>query len=160
MPSDEFGTSVGVSDVAAVVGVPLDDLHKGTTHVFSPVSQAANSALRVNPASYSVDEAAQKVILTVERTGATATAAAVNFSTESGTADGRKDYTQTLGTLSFAPGEVTKTLKVFVADDALQEPSRDLVVQTLERDGRDARLALLGTVTITSNDARHSAEPH
>src|SRR3712207_7107053 len=47
-------------------------------------------------------------------TGNTSDAFSVNFATSDGTADRRRDYTQTLGTLHFAPGVTTQALNIFI----------------------------------------------
>lgn len=58
----------------------------------------------------------------VELAGNTLRAVTVTFNTTDGTAREPGDYAARRGTLTFAPGEKTKTIEVSVADDTLAEP--------------------------------------
>src|SRR5262249_22304527 len=51
-----------------------------------------------------------------------------NYSTANGTALAGSDYTAVSGTLTFAPGETTKTIIVQALDDTLFEPSETFTV--------------------------------
>ena len=53
----------------------------------------------------------------------------VNYATLSGTASAGKDYTSTSGLLTFAPGEVSKTVIVQVVGDTSREPNETLVLR-------------------------------
>lgn len=64
--------------------------------------------------------------VTVTRTGDTASPAAVEFATLSGTASERSDYMTTLGRLSFAAGETSKSFRVAVTNDVLHEGDETL----------------------------------
>jgi hypothetical protein len=61
------------------------------------------------------------VPITVTRTGNTSTAASVSYATADGTATQKGDYIPALGTLSFAPGETSKTFTVLIINDTLPE---------------------------------------
>ena len=50
----------------------------------------------------------------------------VNYTVRNGTAVAGADFTATAGTLTFLPGEVTKTVRVFLTEDLLFEPSETL----------------------------------
>jgi hypothetical protein len=52
----------------------------------------------------------------------------VDYATASGTATGGTDYQSVSGTLTFAPGETTKTVSVPVNGDRLGEPDETLIV--------------------------------
>lgn len=65
---------------------------------------------------------------TVTRTGATHWTSTVAFATSNGTATGGSDYTATSGTLTFAPGETSKTISVLVKGDRLGEPNEAFVI--------------------------------
>ncbi len=58
---------------------------------------------------------------TVSLTGATAQTATVNYATADGTATAGSDYAAVSGTLTFAPGETSKTITVLVNGDYLVE---------------------------------------
>jgi hypothetical protein len=96
--------------------------------------------------------AARDALVTVTRTGTTA--AAVQFRTVDGTAlsTGGRDFTATTGTLSFAAGELSKTISIPIAVDAAYELNEQFTVELFSPvnavidDGT-------ASVTITDNDA-------
>ncbi len=61
-------------------------------------------------------------LVTVSLSAASMHTATVDYSTADGTALSESDYTATSGTLTFLPGEVTKTIQVYVNPDAVVEP--------------------------------------
>lgn len=58
----------------------------------------------------------QQVIVTVVREGNIGRSVTVNYATANGTASAGTDYTAASGTLTFAPGDVTKTITLTTAD--------------------------------------------
>ncbi|HWT01871.1 MAG TPA: PQQ-dependent sugar dehydrogenase [Pyrinomonadaceae bacterium] len=109
---------------------------------------------RLNFASsaYSVGEGGGSVQLTVTRTNGTKGEVLVDYGRSGGTATEGSDYTRLAGTLRFLDGQTTKTLTLFVTNDALAEGNETVNV-TLS----SPRGALLGSrktaiVTITDND--------
>ena len=65
-----------------------------------------------------VNEAAGTATFTVTLTGTAAQPVTVNFATADGTALAGTDYTATTGTLTFAPGETSKTIVVPILNDS------------------------------------------
>jgi hypothetical protein len=68
-----------------------------------------------------VSESAGSAAFTVSLSAASGWTVAVNYTTQDFTAVAGSDYTATSGTLTFAPGETSKTVSVPVTDDANQE---------------------------------------
>lgn len=68
-------------------------------------------------------EQAGQVTFVVSRTRGNVDTGSVTFATSSGTATAGSDYTETSGTLTFAPGETIKSFTVPVIDDSLDENS-------------------------------------
>ena len=101
-------------------------------------------------ASYSVVEntAAGTVVLTVNRTGGAYKSASVKVVTRDGTATAGLDYVSlgTNTTLSFGPGETTKTIAVQILNDLFVEGDETFFVDLLDQSGV---AALLGTITTT-----------
>ena len=94
---------------------------------------------------------AMRFAVTLER--ATNRTATVRYETADLTASAGADYTRTSGTLTFDPGELTRTILVPIADDTLDEPDEELMVTLsaathakIETAGRTA------TGTIRDND--------
>ena len=75
----------------------------------------------------------------------------VNFTTVDETATAGNDYAATSGTLTFAPGETTKTIPVTIIPDLLDEANETFAVQI--SDATNATLPTLNVrVTINDND--------
>jgi hypothetical protein len=76
-------------------------------------------------------------------------------------ASARCDYATTAGTLNFAPGETSKTITVFIADDSYPENSEAFSVSLSNPLGSGAALGTpaTATVTITDSDSATSANP-
>ncbi len=90
--------------------------------------------------------------ITVTRTGSTLGAATVNYATGGGTADGA-DYTAASGTLTFAPGESTKSFGITIADDSIREDDETVGI-ALSAPGTGLALGspAAATLTIIDND--------
>jgi hypothetical protein len=71
----------------------------------------------------SVNEGAGQATFTVTLSTPSPTPVSVNYATANGTATAPADYTAKTGTLTFAPGEVTKNVSVPIVDDAVDEPN-------------------------------------
>ena len=108
------------------------------------------SVFNFGSASYSVVEntVSGTVILTVNRTGGAYKTASVKVVTRDGTATAGLDFVSlgTNTTLSFGPGETTKTIAVQILNDSLVEGDETFFVDLLDQTGV---AALLGTITTT-----------
>ena len=77
----------------------------------------------------------------------------VSFNTADGTALAGSDYAATTGTLTFAPGKTTKTVRVSVLDDTIQEKDEAFLVNLSNATGSviaDAQ----GVATIRDNETK------
>jgi uncharacterized repeat protein (TIGR01451 family) len=97
------GTSIGVPGVATVF--IIDD----------------EVAVGFSAANYNVVESLTNVTITLIRTGDTNNGFSVTVNTSDGTARAGEDYVSTSTTVTFAPGEVTRTFTVGIFDDQLAE---------------------------------------
>ncbi|MEX8495276.1 Calx-beta domain-containing protein, partial [Sphaerotilus sp.] len=68
-----------------------------------------------------VNEGTGTATFTVTMTSAATAPVTVHFASEDGTAHAGSDYTAVNGTLTFAPGELTKTISVPITDDTVFE---------------------------------------
>ncbi len=105
-----------------------------------------DAAPSVSVADRSVSEAAGSVALTVSLSTASAKSASVTYATQNGTASGGSDFTTTSGTLTFAPGQITKAVSVGVIDDASNESTENF------------RLRLNNPVNLTIADGTASVQ--
>jgi len=103
--------------------------------------------------------ATTKVDLLVTRTGDTAAAAKVNYATSDATATDRSDYEATLGTLLFAGGETSKTVTVFIVDDAFGETPETFNVTLSNPVACTLGAPAAVTVTINSDELVNGANP-
>jgi subtilisin len=125
------------------------------------VTQASNTASLVQFATTgtNVNESAGKVDIAVSRTGNTLNAATVDFVTADVSADRRKDYTQAQGRLTFAPGEISKTVTILITDDVFAESSETLTLTLSNPTGTALGSFGVTTVTIINNDAVTGSNP-
>ena len=109
--------------------------------------------VQLTVAGVSVQENAGTATITVTRTGGTGQAVSVDFATSDGTALTGRDYTATSGTITFAPGETTKTITIPITDDMIVEDNETFTITLTNATG----FASLGAqssavVTIVDND--------
>ena len=127
------------------------------------VVRNTNSLLRINlvstvafsaPAT-AVQENVGTALLTVTRTGETSGPSTVHYARTGGTATPGADFTLLPGALTFAAGQLTRTIAVPVVNDALRE-GPETVVLTLSGASPGARLGspVSTTLTIRASDQR------
>jgi hypothetical protein len=120
-----------------------------------------DATVRFGATAASANEADGSVRLTVTRTGPLTHPSAVNYATNDGTASDRSDYNAAVGSLEFAPGEASKTITVFLTDDAHVEDAETFGV-TLSNPGfGGGPVASPETtvVTVASDDATPGPNP-
>lgn len=144
------GVSSSVAFIATQVGAsPLSDAELITLEV---INQQPPGVLSLSTASNRIGEGGPAV-LTVNRTNGSAGTVSVGYSTINGTAASGSDYTGVSGTVSFAAGEVSKTIRVNILNDSTVEPNETFQVVLSSPTGS----ASLGspsqaTVTIVDDD--------
>ena len=88
---------------------------------------------------------------TVSLTSASGKTVSVNFATSNGTATSPGDYTGASGTLTFSPGDTTKTVAITVNGDTIDEPDETFTL-TLSSPVSVTLGDATGTGTITDDD--------
>jgi uncharacterized delta-60 repeat protein len=88
---------------------------------------------------------------TVSLSAATTQTVTVNYATADGTANAPTDYQAASGTLTFAPGEISKTITVLVNGDTTIEPNETFTVN-LSGAVNGTILGGVGTGTIITDD--------
>ncbi|HXM33897.1 MAG TPA: Calx-beta domain-containing protein, partial [Pyrinomonadaceae bacterium] len=102
--------------------------------------------------SYSVNEGDRSAIITVTRSGDTSVASTVDYATSDGTAQQRTRYTTTSGSLSFAPGELSKSFNVLVTDNAYVDGAQTVTLTLSNPTGETLGTPSQVELTITDND--------
>jgi hypothetical protein len=72
---------------------------------------------------------ATNLMMTVKRSGDSGNTVTVSYRTVDGTAKAKEDYTATSGTLTFQPGETSRTIRVSIKGDRKREPNEAFSVQ-------------------------------
>jgi hypothetical protein len=125
-----------------------------TANVFDP----PGGVIVFSSADYNVPEIAGSILLIVNRSGDTTKAVAVDYVTTDLTADGRKDYIPTRGTLRFEAGQTSKALPVLVNVDAFTEGS-EFVQVALSNPTGGAVLGSPATTTLRIDNTPWTAPP-
>src|SRR5213080_4985806 len=84
----------------------------------TPTPTPTANVIQFSSSNYSVVEACTTITITVNRIGNPTSAASIDYNTSDVTATERGDYITALGTLSFAPGETSKSFIVLINDDS------------------------------------------
>jgi endoglucanase len=111
-----FGVSLSKPTSSASLGSPAK-----ATVAITPSATAANAgSVGFSVSAYTVAQSAGSVTLTVNRTGGTNGAVAVNYATSNGTASAGMNYTAESGTLSWAAGDAAgKSVSVPVSSTVI-----------------------------------------
>lgn len=106
-------------------------------------------------ANFTVNENGGTAIITVFRTGGSSESITVNFATSDGTAFSGADYIPTSGTLSFGPGETSKSFSVAIVDNPVQDGNRFLTVTLSSVTPSGAMLGspIVAILTIIDNES-------
>ncbi|MDX6577016.1 MAG: hypothetical protein QOE96_2969, partial [Blastocatellia bacterium] len=86
-------------------------------------------------------------------------AGAQDCSVKNGAASARCDYLTALGTISFAPGETSKTISVPIIDDSYVEGPETFTITLSNASGATLGTQSTATVRINDNDASLGANP-
>ncbi|MCM3869222.1 MAG: DUF4214 domain-containing protein [Pyrinomonadaceae bacterium] len=120
--------------------------------VIPPPPAAGAATVQFSTIDFSVSEGAGFATVTVVRTGDTTATSTVDFATVNGTATDRADYSAHFGTLTFNPGETSKTFIVIVTDDVFVETDQTLAVTLSNPSGSVLGGLNTATLTIVDND--------
>ncbi len=110
------------------------------------------TGLQFETGNPSAVESSSSVSVKVIRTGVITATNTVNFATSNGTATAGSDYTATSGTLTFAPGELSKFISIPITNDNLFENANETINLTLTSPTAGAILTSPSTATLTIFD--------
>jgi CSLREA domain-containing protein len=115
------GTDIGAFERNPTAPTPTPTPTVTPTPTPSPTPTPTTPTFQFDASAYTVDESCTAVTVRVLRTGPTGVSAAVDITSEDGTARQKGDYNFVTGQLTFAPGETEKILQVLVNDDSYPE---------------------------------------
>lgn len=163
-------------EISKTISVDIidDALFTGDDHFFLELTNAVDAtiseqskSLRINiedndaPAkgeisfsqsATSVQESAGELTLTLVRSNGSFGDIDINFQATDGSASGASDYTLAGGSITFADGEVEKTITVNINDDSTEEANETFTVSISAQDSSVIGTIDSITVTITDND--------
>src|SRR5262249_55504358 len=119
--------------------------------------------VQLSQSTYTVNESAGSVIVTITRTGNLSGPATVNYATSdaaglvscgvtNGIATERCDYATTAGTARFAAGENSSTVTIPIVNDALVEGNENFNFSLSSPTGATLVSPSTATITIVDND--------
>jgi Calx-beta domain len=114
------------------------------------------SRISVNDVTTAEGNAGQTAFrFTVSLDAAQSAPVTVDFATANGTATAPSDYAATSDTLTFAPGETTKTVTVHVNGDTRKEPNETFNLNLANATGNATIADAKGVGTIVNDDRKH-----
>lgn len=123
---------------------------KGTGTILND-DGVAPASLQFVQANYSVNEDLGALTLIVSRTGDTSSAASVDYTSADGTATQKADYEYAAGSLTFAPGETSKTITLLLNEDAIVEGNENFTVSLSNPAGATLGAQNLAVVSIVDD---------
>jgi|GEM_PF-524042 len=91
----------------------------------NPTTASATSLIQFSTDEYSIGEGSGHIDITVTRSGDASGTATVNYNTfdesQAGHASQKSDYDIALGSVTFAPGETSKTFRILIVNDTFDE---------------------------------------
>ena len=97
------------------------------------------------------NETAVGRLVTVSLSAASEKTITVDYATADSTANATNDYVTTTGTLTFNPGDTSKTISVMIVQDAIDETDETFTI-SLSNPTNSAISVATGTVTITDDE--------
>ncbi len=122
-----------------------------STAVLTVTDNDGPGVIQFGSATYTVGEAARRLIVTVTRTGGTASGVGVTYAASDGTATAGSDYTATSGILTFAANQTSKTFIIPVTNDTTVE-GNETINLTLSNPTGGAALGAQNTAVVTISD--------
>ncbi len=147
---------------ATAIGTTINNTASVSTTTTDPaaINNSSSSSLTIVPPTLSIDDVtviegnsgSTNATFTVTLSSASGNTVSVDFFTSNGTAAQPSDFTAINGTLSFAPGQLTRAITVPVNGDSSSEPSETFFVNLANPTNADVADGQ-GVGTINDDDA-------
>lgn len=131
--------------VNAVLGANVN-----TTYTI--VDNDAGPTVAFQTTTTTIGEGVASVALTVTLSAASAQTVTVDYAATGGSAQAGLDYALANGTISFAPGQLSKTIVISIVHDKLDEADETIVVELSNSSHATLGVNSAHTVTVTDDD--------
>jgi hypothetical protein len=121
------------------------DIGSSEPPVFPPTLSIADASVR------EADKGTSSLVLTVTRSGDRDVRVTVQYRTVGGSASSKDDYSSASGTLTFEPGQTSRTIAVPIKGDRKREPNETFTVQLSNAVGATVTDGV-ATATILNDD--------
>ena len=125
----------------------------GTANITILDDDSPTATIGFSQASYDAGEGTRIANLIVTRSGGLGVSATINYSTSDGTAISGTNYVASTGTVTFAVGDITKTISIPIIDNATADPPLTFTVTLTAADGGFIGGRSTAIVNIIDNDA-------
>ena len=139
----------GTTSVATTTSVTVVDTSKSTV---TPTMGFSSNSVTVTEGNSGTSTANFTVTLSTAATSSVSVA----YSTAPGTALSGADFVATSGTLTFNPGETSKTIDVAIVGDLAAETTESFTLQLANPTGATLGSTALATITVLDNDSANS----
>lgn len=112
----------------------------------------SSGTLALGASEVTVNENEGVAQIPVVRTDGSEGTVSIEFATDDDTAEAGADYTNTSGTVTFAPGETSKFVTIPIEDDAVAEGSESFSIAVGNEQGANLGLLRTAIVTILDDD--------
>jgi hypothetical protein len=161
-----FETSPNNVDFLVQKEIPLEkgvsalttELSAGTTSATDPGQavfdnfQLVTNTVQFSAPSASVNEGQGSALLTVTRSGSTSSPAAVEYLSFDDSAHQSSKFILATGSIAFAPGETTKSIRVLIIDNALVDGNQTFYLNLTDSSGAGLNSPGRTALTILDND--------
>lgn len=159
-----FGNGVGGGDTSALYFTAGYDSERHGVFGSLRSSTPAITSIQFGGPSASLSESLGSIIINVIRSGDVSGTSTVNYATFDGSppvapattpvpATQGKDYLLAAGTLTFGPGQLSRTFTIFFSDDAFQEGDETINLVLSNPTGAALGTQSTAVITITANDS-------
>jgi len=132
------------------VGLPLGSIPQA---VLTIIDNDIPTTIQFSHGAYSVKENAGPAVITVARTGNTASAASADYYISDGSATSGSDYSTVAGTVYFAAGQTQATFSIPIIDDTVYEGDETVNLTLSGFNGASAGTPQNAVLTIIDNDS-------
>ncbi len=146
-------TASGTISNSAVAGAAGADTNTANDQASVDTSVTPLPSVHLSAATYNIGEGAGTATIAVQLSAASDRQVSLHYAASNGTAAAPGDYAASAGTLTFEPGQTSKTFSVPISNDALDEPNETILLALSDPNGAVLGTPSGATLTVVDNDA-------